>query len=61
MIPFILGEEKQQLRYEIDSKDVSVIFDGTYRLGEAFALVLRFVDDDFSVQQWCECNFLPRA
>ena len=61
MIPFILGEEKQQLHYEIDSKDVSVIFDGTYHLGEDFALVLRFVDDNFSVQQWCECNFLPRA
>ena len=51
MIPFILGEEKQQLHYEIDGKDVSVIFDGTCRLGEDFALVLRFVDDDFSVQQ----------
>ncbi len=51
LIPFILGEEKQQIRHEINGKDVSVIFDGTCRLGEALALVLRFVDEDFSVQQ----------
>ena len=51
LIPFILGEEKQQIRKEIDGKDVSVIFDGTCRLGEALTVVLRFVDENFSVQQ----------
>ena len=49
-IPFILQDEKQQIRKEIDGKDVFVIFDGTCHLGEALALVLWFVDKDFSVQ-----------
>lgn len=51
LIPFILGEEKSHIRQEIDGKDVSLIFDGTCRLGEALALVFRFVDDNLSVQQ----------
>ena len=32
-------------------KSVSVIFDGTTRLGEAMAIVIRFVDDSFVIQQ----------
>ena len=32
-------------------KSVSVIFDGTTRLGEVMAIVIRFVDDSFVIQQ----------
>ena len=41
-VPVIQGEEKKRIRSEIDSQDVSIIFDGTTRLGEALAVVLRF-------------------
>ena len=39
-----LSEEKKQLKAEIDGVPVAVIFDGTLRLGEALAVILRFVD-----------------
>ena len=41
-IPVIQGEEKKRIRNEIDCQDVSFIFDGTTRLGEAMAIVIRF-------------------
>lgn len=41
-IPVILQEHKKQIRSEIDCQDVAIIFDGTTRLGEAIAVVLRF-------------------
>ena len=44
-IPVIHGEEKKRIRSEIDGQKVSVIFDGTTRLGEALAIVLRFCSD----------------
>ena len=43
LILFVLGDEKQQIRWELNGKDVAVIFDGTCRLGEALVFVLRFV------------------
>lgn len=44
LIPFVLSEEKRQLKAEIDGLPVAVIFDGTSRLGEALDIILRFVD-----------------
>ena len=41
-IPVIHGEEKKQIRREIDCQYVSVIFDGTTHIGEALAIVVRF-------------------
>jgi hypothetical protein len=41
-IPPLLKKEKQGIREEIQDEDVSVIFDGTTRLGEALAIVVRF-------------------
>ena len=46
LIPFILQEEQTRIKNEIEGKCVSVIFDGTTRLGEALAVVLRFVDEE---------------
>lgn len=45
LIPFILSEEIKCIRDEIDGKPVSIIFDGTSRLGEALVIVVRFIDD----------------
>ena len=50
-VPFILKEEESRICQEIEGKQLSVIFDGTSRLGEALAIVLRFINDDFSIQQ----------
>ena len=46
-IYFLLFSKKsKQIKKEINGKYVSVIFDGTTRMGEALAVVLRFVDDE---------------
>lgn len=50
-VPFVLKQEEDSIRTELSGKDVSVIFDGTSRLGEALAIILRFVDDEWIVQQ----------
>ena len=50
-VPFILKDDESRICREIDGKQLSVILDGISRLGEALAVVLRFVNDDFSVQQ----------
>lgn len=51
LVPFILVQEKEKLKNEIADKPLSVIFDGTSRLGEVFAVVVRFVDSGRSIQQ----------
>ena len=39
------------MKNEIADKPLSVIFDGTSRLGEVFAAVVRFVDSGWCIQQ----------
>ena len=51
LIPFVLEDEQTRLKQEIDQKCVSVIFDGTTRLGKILVIVLRFIDSDWSIQQ----------
>ena len=50
-LPFILREEESCIRMEIDGHFVAVIFDGTSCVGEALAIILRFVDSDWSIHQ----------
>jgi hypothetical protein len=50
-VPFILKDEENCIRQEIEGKQLSIIFDGTSRLGEALAIVVRFVNDDLSIHQ----------
>ena len=50
-LPFILSEEETRIRSDINDRPVSVIFDGTSRVGEALAILLRFVDAEWCVQQ----------
>ena len=40
LIPFIYKQEFERIQGEISDKDVSVVFDGTTRLGEALAIVV---------------------
>ena len=46
---FIQKREKVQILEEITGQCVSVIFDGTCRLGEALCLVVRYILDDWSI------------
>ena len=50
LIPFIRKEE-EMIKREISGNNVSMIFDGTARLGEALAIVLRFVTADWEIKQ----------
>ena len=51
LIPFIRAQEHSTIKGEVEGKCVVVIFDGTTWLGEALAILLRFVTDDFEVEQ----------
>ena len=50
LIPFIQKHEFDIIFNELKGKDLSVIFDGTTRLGEALGIV-RFVDDEWKINQ----------
>ena len=51
LVPFLLEEEEKTLKGLIQDKHLGVIFDGTTRLGEALAVVVRFVSDDWELEQ----------
>lgn len=55
LIPFIRKREVDAISEEIKGKDVSICFDGTTRLGEALAIVLRFIDDGWNIKQRLVC------
>ena len=44
-VPFVLQEEMKVIKQEIADKHVSIIFDGTTHVAEAFVIIIRFVDD----------------
>ena len=44
LIPFIQEQERASLKKDLAGHDVSVIFDGCTRLGEALVIIVRFVD-----------------
>ncbi len=54
LIPFVLEDEQSQIKAELSGRNVSIIFDGTTRLGEALAIIVRFVKN-WSVQQRLSC------
>ena len=46
MVPFILLQEKEEIKHENTGKSLSVTFDGTTRMGEILDIVVCFVDPD---------------
>ena len=49
IIPAVLEKEREKLLNELESvKEASVIFDGTTRMGEALAIIVRFVQEDYT-------------
>ena len=51
LVPLIISEEQEEIKHEMAGNSVSVMFDGTTRLGEAMAVVLCFIDSSFTIQQ----------
>jgi hypothetical protein len=51
LIPFILGEELDNLKQLLSDRPISNIFDGTTHVAEAFVVVVRYIDDEWVVFQ----------
>ena len=51
MIPVVLDQEKENTKRSIQERHVSICYDGCSRQGEALVLVVRFVDDQWTVHQ----------
>ena len=51
LIPFVSKQEEERVLKEMSGKILSVIFDGTSRLGEALAIIVRFVGEDWTLEQ----------
>jgi len=51
LIPFIHKQEFERIQGEINGKDISVVFDGTTRLWEALAIVIRYIDAEWQITQ----------
>lgn len=60
LVPFILKEELACIRQEIADKPVSLIFDGTSRLGEVMVVVLRFIQD-WKIARLVRVEFLVKS
>ena len=51
IVPFVFAQEQELLKQEVSGKFLSVIIDGTTRLGEAMAIVVGYVDEEWNIQQ----------
>lgn len=51
LLPFILHEDITKLKSEIQGRPISIIIDGTNHVCEAMVIVLRFIDDQWNIQQ----------
>ena len=51
LIPFIRQDKVDRIKQERAGQMVSVIFDGTCRLGEAMVIILRFVTRQWKIAQ----------
>ena len=51
LVCFALKQEDGCILNEISGKALSVIFDGTSRLGEALAVIIRFVGEEWTLEQ----------
>ena len=50
-IPFIASQEQANIKDELHGKDISIIFDGTTRMGEAMGIVVRYVSSEWEIKQ----------
>ena len=50
LIPLLVSQEPADIKGELSGRSISVVFDGTTRLGEAMAVVVRCIDTSFNIQ-----------
>lgn len=55
LIPLLVSQEQADVKAELCGRPVSVVLDSTTRLGEAMAVVVRYIDTSFSIQQRLIC------
>lgn len=48
LVPFVVVQEQADMKAEIKGRPVSVVFDGTTRLGEVMAIAIHFIDKNSS-------------
>lgn len=51
LIPSLMKVEIDSVLKEIDTKLLSVVFDASCKFAECFGVVIRFVDNDYNIQQ----------
>ena len=61
LIPFVYSQVQQKTKAELNEKYVSVIFDGTAKLVEAFAVVVYFVSDKQLKKRLIKFQMLPKS
>ena len=61
LLPFIHSQMQEEIKTELSGKDVSVIFDGTTRLGEAFAVVLHYISGGSIKQKLIKFQILVKT
>ena len=61
LIPFILDQKTCKLKKEIDGKHLSIIFDGTTHVCEAFVVVVRYIDEWMIKQRVCRLMLLAKS
>lgn len=61
LIPFVLEQETQRLKQEIQGKHLSIIFDGTTHVCEALVVIVRYMDNWVIKQQVCRLMLLAKA
>jgi hypothetical protein len=57
LVPFVLQEDRSRIK----NKCVSLIFDGTTRLGEVLVVILRFISDWKINQRLVRLKFLQKS
>ena len=51
LIPLLLSQLQADIKKELSGRPISVVFDGTTRLGEAMAVVIHYIDSSFTIKQ----------
>ena len=51
LILLLVSQEQADIREELSGRPISIVFDGTTRLGETMAVVVRYIDTSFNTQQ----------
>ena len=60
LVTFVLNQQRTHIQSELQGKYLSVVFDGTTRLGEVLAVVVRFINDWKVEQRLVRLEFLQK-